>query len=71
MSWVRKSYGVPAKRGARVIYRGRGCDEFGTICGASDGYLKIRLDGDTRSRQFHPEWMLEYVCGPDPLQGDE
>ena len=71
ISWVRRSYGVPANRGGRVIYRGRGRDEHGTICGASYGRLRIRLDGDTRSRLFHPEWMLEYVCGPDPSHGDE
>jgi hypothetical protein len=76
MSWVRKSYGVPAKRGARVIYRGRGREEFGTICSAIDGYLKIRLDGvrldgATRSRRYHPTWMLEYVSGGDSSHGDE
>ena len=71
MPWIRKSYSVPAKRGGRVIYRGGERPEHGTICGASDGYLKIRLDGATRSGRFHPEWMLEYVSGRDSSHGHE
>lgn len=71
MSLVRKSYGVPAKRGGRVIYLGGERPEHGTICGARGVYLKIRMDGDTHSGPYHPTWMLEYVSSRDPSHGDQ
>lgn len=58
--YVRRYYGVPAKRGMRVtVYDGR----EGTItCGAGH-YIRIRLDGEKRSRIFHPTWKLTYHSG--------
>lgn len=50
MDYVRKHYGVPAKRGMRVkTHMGRG-----SITGARSAHLRIRLDGELRSRLFHP-----------------
>jgi hypothetical protein len=61
--WIRKTYGVPAKRGGRVEYKGdKGGDGiFGTITGASDGYLLIRLDGWKHPLRYHPTWQLRYL----------
>lgn len=63
MAWIRKSYGVPAKRGMRVRYTGEGADkaEFGTITSATNGRLNIRLDRFKASFPFHPTWELEYL----------
>ncbi len=61
MQYIRKFYGVPAKRGGRVVYSGRGTARHGTICGSRDAYLLVRLDGDKRSKPMHPQWMMEYV----------
>lgn len=61
LAYVRKAYGVPAKRGGRVLYTGCGREEFGTIIGASGGHLKIRLDGVRHGMPFHPTWKLEYL----------
>lgn len=63
MAWVRKSYGVPAKRGGRVEYTGNGKSEFGTIIGVAGAHLRIRLDGAGRSLPFHPTWKLRYLVG--------
>lgn len=61
MSWVRKNYGVPAKRGMRVLYTGNGAREYGTIRSAAcGGHLNIQLDGIRGTMPFHPTWQLSY-----------
>lgn len=61
MGHIRKLYGVPAKRGGRVIYTGNGKREFGTIRSARYCRLKIQFDGCNHTRSFHPTWELEYL----------
>ena len=61
MEWVRKNYGVPAKRGGRIEYTGDGKKEPGTIRTASGAYLMIQLDGAKHTLPFHPTWKLRYV----------
>jgi hypothetical protein len=61
MQWIRKRYNVPAKRGGRVEYTGKGFPEFGTIKSADGDYLRIRLDGLKRTKLFHPTWKLQYL----------
>lgn len=66
IEWVRKRYGVPAKRGGRVEYRperdGKEApSKFGTITGAKAGRLMIRLDGNRHSTPYHPTWQLRYL----------
>lgn len=67
MEWIRKSYGVPAKRGGRIEYTGGRAPEFGTIVSAREGRLRIRLDGMeyTRPLPFHPTYELRYLETPD------
>ncbi|WP_426237377.1 hypothetical protein [Pseudomonas sp. TWP3-2] len=60
MEYVRKSYGVPAKRGMRVLYTGCGRHEYGTIRSARNGRLMIRLDASKLTMPFHPTWELAY-----------
>lgn len=57
MDYIRKYYNVPAKRGGRVEFEGRP----GTITGSVNGYLRIRLDGENRSRRYHPTWEIKYL----------
>lgn len=61
LQWIRKHYGVPAKRGGRVEYAGGKKPEFGTIAGASGSRLSIRLDGVKHTMPFHPTWKLRYL----------
>ena len=66
MEYIRKTYGVPARRGARVEYfpdKVGHAPWRGTITSASGGYLHIRRDGDkhTYPADFHPEWGLTYL----------
>jgi len=60
LQWVRKNYGVPAKRGGRVEYTGGGKPELGTIRSASGSHLMIQLDGVKHTAPFHPTWKLRY-----------
>lgn len=61
LEWIRKYYGVPARRGGRVEYTGGGGNELGTIFGTSGPHLRIRLDGKKHSTPFHPTWELRYL----------
>lgn len=56
MDYIRRFYGVPAKRGRRVRFKG----VPGTITGSCNARLRIRLDGDKRSGVYHPTWEIEY-----------
>lgn len=64
MDYIRKTYGVPAKRGGRVEYTGCGAPERGTITSADGAYLCIRLDGLKRAAHFHPTLKLRYLPVP-------
>ena len=58
IAYIRKSRGVPAKRGMRVFSRHD--DRWGTIVSSRSGYLRIRLDGDKHALCYHPTWELDY-----------
>lgn len=57
MEYIREYYKVPAKRGMSVKYQGK----LGLIVGADGAYLKIRLNGESEIRLYHPTWELEYL----------
>ena len=69
MEYIRKRYGVPAKRGGRVRYTGNpdGKPVDGTITASAqgNGHLFVRLDGNKHSYCFHPTWKLEYLEEPE------
>lgn len=51
--YVRDTYGVPAKRGGRVVYQGK----EGTITSATH-YVHVRLDGEKTPRRYHPKDLV-------------
>jgi hypothetical protein len=55
--YIRKYYGVPAKRGMKVIADG----DLVEITGAKGAYLRIRLNGEKNSRTYHPTWEIQYL----------
>lgn len=59
--YIRKTYNVPAKRGARVRYTGCGQNDLGTIKSASGGHVMVKLDNAKHPQPFHPTWELEYL----------
>ena len=59
LAQIRITRNVPAKRGGRVFVRSR--KMFGTITGSFGGYIRIRLDGEKRSRIYHPTWTISYL----------
>ena len=61
MERTRKWYGVPAKRGGRVVYTGNGKRELGTIRSARNCRLMVKLDDYRRPVLLHPTWALEYL----------
>jgi len=71
LEYIRKHYGVPAKRGARVL-----CDWYpqepartGTVTGAYGPRIRVRLDGETRSCFAHPVWRMTYLPPNVSLSG--
>lgn len=63
MKYIRKTYGVPAKRGARVRYTGGAHGPVEGTISASDGsYIRVRWDGAHRTAgPYHPTWKMEYL----------
>lgn len=63
LEYIRKTYGVPAKRGAPVRYTtGNGHVMTGQILSASGQYLRVRFNGHTRPMRCHPTWQMEYLA---------
>lgn len=54
--YIRDTYGVPARKGIRVEFQGKG----GVITGAKNGKVEIRLDGEKHKGLYHPTWELTY-----------
>lgn len=61
IDYIRRYYGVSAKKGGRVEYTGGAEPQFGTICGAQGAHLTIRLDGMKHTLPYHPTWKLRYL----------
>lgn len=71
MEYIRKTYRVPAKRGARIEYDGDSLAKFikgflykpkrGTIVAARGGYIRVRFDNETQIVSLHPTWEVEYL----------
>ena len=70
MEYIRRTYGVPATRGGRVIYTDANGKAWpGVITAARSGRLLVRLDDNlTSSRaraKLHPTWQVEYLKTPN------
>lgn len=61
MAYIRKYYGVPAKRGGRVEYTGDRQPIRGTITSATNGRINVRFDGDRHTSHLHPTWEIRYL----------
>ena len=59
LAYIRHSYGVPARRGARVLYQGKPA----VITSAPRSYLRLRFDGEKRATRkvYHPTWQIQYL----------
>lgn len=70
MEYIRRTYGVPAKRGGRVVYTdANGRAWPGVITAARSGRLLVRLDDNLHSSRarakLHPTWQVEYLKTPN------
>lgn len=61
--YIRRTYGVPAKRGVRVRVDGHA--GVVTSCGH---YIRVRFDGERRPRPCHPTWQVEYLDSTTPTR---
>jgi hypothetical protein len=66
LAYIRRAYGVPARRGARIRY----LDDDGTVCtgrvtSARSGHLRVLVDdrvpGYRGRLTLHPTWHVEYL----------
>jgi hypothetical protein len=60
LAYIRKTYCVPAKRGARITF----CGIPGRIAGADGTCLRVRLRDCRWSTRIHPTWEVEYLSEP-------
>lgn len=65
MAYIRKAYGVPAKRGMRIRFHGIGFTWEGRILGSYGHLLRVNQEGQpARWRTYlHPVWGVEYLDG--------
>jgi hypothetical protein len=61
MKFIRDSYGVPARRGGRVVYTGKAMATTGTITSAKGARLRVRMDGEKHTGIYHPTWAMRYL----------
>lgn len=64
MEYIRKHYGVPAKRGGRVRYTPDGnryLAHEGVIVGSRGAYLRVRMGAEKNAGTYHPTWDMEYL----------
>jgi hypothetical protein len=54
-------YGVPAKRGRRIMYDGEGA--VIVTASVSGKQLRILVDGETEPKWVHPSWHVDYLDG--------
>ena len=54
MEYIRDFYGVPAKRGAIVFYKGH----RGVITGSKNAYLRVRIEDFDIVKTFHPKDLV-------------
>lgn len=67
MAWIRKQYGVPAKRGGRLCFTDTdGVKFYGTITSARNGRLRVlvddRIPGYRGRILLHPTWNITYLA---------
>lgn len=58
LHYINHTYGIEAKVGSRVVYTGGETPKNGTVVGADQQYLKIKMDGEKQAGIYHPTWEL-------------
>jgi len=62
MEYIRKTYGVTAKRGGKVKFVTRsGTVWLGHIRSAENGRLRVKFEGMDYVSTIDPVWNLEYL----------
>ena len=57
--YVRATYGVPYKRGDRLVLEaGTDNERHGVLVSFPGAYLGIRFDGDRHTSRCHPTWEI-------------
>lgn len=57
LKYIRKRYGVPAKRGGKILYMGKP----GKIVSAKGAYLRIKMDNYKLVETYHPTYRITYL----------
>ena len=67
MDYIRRTYGVPAKRGAQILFRGviGQAGITGVVIGTRGHYLRVRMDATCLTWTLHPTWEVEYLKTPN------
>lgn len=61
LPYIRDTYRVPARRGARIRYTGEPKPHEGVIVGAQDAWIRVRFDGAKHIDSLHPTWEVAYL----------
>lgn len=66
MEYIRSHYGVPARRGAKVIFTDPKLGNMAMVITGSRGqYILLRPANDPKaaSKPYHPTWNILYLEG--------
>lgn len=56
LEYIRRSYGVPARTGKHVEYKGK----RGIVAGGQNAHVMVKLEEDKHARPYHPsdlDWL--------------
>ena len=69
LDYVRRTYGVPARRGGRVRYEYlSGVYRYGRIASATN-LLRVRWEDDGTRANLHPTWRVTYCDDVEVTRG--
>lgn len=57
MAYIRKAYGVPAKRGAKILYNGNTY----VITSTHGPHLRVKREGKPGTIILHPTYQITYL----------
>jgi hypothetical protein len=66
LQWIRKKHGIPAYRGARIVYVDEeGYQYKGRIVCSTGQCIRVMFDGFKRALTIHPSRRIEFIAVQD------
>jgi hypothetical protein len=70
MEYIRRTYGVPAKRGCWIEFSDDGEKHRGIIVGSRGPYLRVRIYSEAFIATLHPTWNIRYLTDDETKEAE-